>query len=1286
MLYSCFIFLYTLAIRIAAATGNKKAAQWVAGRRHLMSRIAAETGQDERRFWIHCASLGEFEQGRPLIEALREQHPGHKIVLTFFSPSGYEIRKNYAQADYVWYLPADTRANARRFVQLIRPEKAFFIKYEFWRNMLAALQDKNIPTFLVSANFRPGQVFFKWYGGWFRKMLHMFSHLFVQNERSQQLLEGIGIRNVTVTGDTRFDRVCRIAAEAPAIAAVERFAAGRTCIVAGSSWPPDEALLIRYLNTSDRPLKWIIAPHEIDEAHVQRILDAIRKKAVRYTQAGTAGDLSGFEVMIIDNMGMLSAVYQYAAIAYIGGGFGRGIHNTLEAAVYGIPVIFGPAYTGFQEAVDLIACGGARTISDYEGLEACLNDWLDHAGHRKDAGDKAGRFVGQGKGATAAVLRKVFAGLALLLCLAGCSTQRNTPFSRSYHSVTTKYNILFNAQEQFRAGMEAVANAYQEDYTRPLPLFPYESVPVTAGAESFETAVQKAETAVSLHSIKAKPDIGQKNMTAAEQRFYAKNEFNPYIAQCYLLSGKSYFYLQDYYNAIKTFDRITEIFPQDPIVYTSELWRVRTLLVQKDFKQAQSRLQALLDDRSLPDRAAFRTELRLLQADLLLQQEDFDQVLPMLEELQHSRAVPGGTKHRIGYLLAQLYALKGDNGRAGQQYRQVARSGAPEAMRFAAQMEHAKILAAQGDRETIKHDLSVMAKRPRNQSRRNQIYYALANVYAEEGRLDEAVPLYCQAAALTRGRDPLRGESCRRVADFFFDRKQYETAGAYYDSTLQAITTLHPQYAEIQDRAKNRRTLMRHLEAIQREDSLQRMAAMPEEELESLIEQTIGELREKEQKAAEAEQARLRQYYNQRARQSGAIAGTENQWYFYSNTAKSRGANEFALRWGKRTLEDDWRRSNRDIVYRTPETAAAAEADTTQQTRITDTHEHDFYTQDLPRTEEALALSHRKIQEALAGSADIYDSFLGDAAAAVKQYEELLSRYPESDYGPYAYFALTRLYTSLGDTERATASRRTLNAVAPGSVYARMLDDPEFLARRTSARETAEQWYRQTYDKYQQREDDAVIAMADQAFNLFTDDVSLPQFAYLRALSASRRSQNIDTLRTEMRQVIERYPREEVAAAAADILSAFANYQTTAEMAGRLSDTGEVDSLQFTCDRARPQIFGWYLSAQEDLNQLVFDLTDFTVSNYPGADLEISRTDMPREAVILTVSPFRRIQDAEKYYLKFAETPAMQEHLRGEGFFFLITEEDLRLLESTGAVQSYLRSFRTGHAGLFREQ
>jgi len=407
LLYNIGIFLYGIAIRLVAPF-NQKAKLFIRGRKHWLKALSEKVDADASYIWFHCASLGEFEQGRPVIEEIKKQFPQYKIVLAFFSPSGYEIRKNYEGADIVCYLPLDTKKNATLFIDLLRPEKVFFVKYEFWYNYMNELSRRQIPLFIVSAIFRENQLFFKntpW-GKWYRKMLFQFEHIFIQNEQSATLLKSIGIRKFTIAGDTRFDRVAAIAKSAKQFPDVEKFKGNKLTVIAGSTWKPDEELLAGFINNS-HDIKFIIAPHEVVPANINRIHQLLKKKAISYSKSQNS-DLEDFDVLIIDSIGILSSLYQYGNLAYIGGGFGVGIHNILEAATFRLPILFGPNFKKFKEAVDLADQKGAFPVSDSASLNHALNLLLSDKNERKKASVVCQKYVEKNVGSTKLIINKVF--------------------------------------------------------------------------------------------------------------------------------------------------------------------------------------------------------------------------------------------------------------------------------------------------------------------------------------------------------------------------------------------------------------------------------------------------------------------------------------------------------------------------------------------------------------------------------------------------------------------------------------------------------------------------------------------------------------------------------------------------------------------------------------------------------------------------------------------------------------------------------------------------------------
>lgn len=407
ILYNLGIRVYYLLVLIVSIF-NKKAKLWINGRKNCVRRISEQIERNKEYAWFHVSSLGEFEQGRPIMEALKRQSPELGIVLTFFSPSGYEIRKNYSGADIISYLPLDTYRNAKRFIQTVNPKYTFFVKYEFWRHFLRQASKSDSKLFLVSGIFRNNQLFFRSYGGWYKRMLTWFDYFFVQNEESSLLLQSIGLKNVEVTGDTRFDRVLEIATKKKQIEKAEAFSKDAFVCVCGSTWEPDENLLVKYLEETGSNFKLIVAPHVIKEEKIQALEEKSPVISSRFSTAKIK-ELADARLLIIDNIGMLSSLYNYGQLAYIGGGFGVGIHNTLEAAVYGIPVIFGPNYRKFSEAIDLIEHKGGFSISDFSELKSILDKLINEPNYLKQSGKNAVGLVERQSGATLRIISKVIA-------------------------------------------------------------------------------------------------------------------------------------------------------------------------------------------------------------------------------------------------------------------------------------------------------------------------------------------------------------------------------------------------------------------------------------------------------------------------------------------------------------------------------------------------------------------------------------------------------------------------------------------------------------------------------------------------------------------------------------------------------------------------------------------------------------------------------------------------------------------------------------------------------------
>ena len=402
--YNICIALYALLVR-AVSPFHAKAKLWSEGRRDLHRRLQSAIGEGDKIVWVHASSLGEFEQGRPIVDYIHANYPDYKILLTFYSPSGYEIRKNYPNADYIFYLPVDTKRSVRRFLDIVKPQIAIFVKYEFWLNMLAELRQRGIRTFLASAMFRRNSVFFKPYGWWWREALQTFEILFVQDEQSKALLAELGIERVVVAGDTRFDRVATIAESAEKVEIIEQFKGEKRLFVAGSTWGPDEDILIPLINENP-DLKFVIAPHEIEEERIAKLEREVRGGVVRFTQ-GASVEMTDKQLFVLDTIGLLSRVYGSADWGYIGGGFGVGIHNTLEASVFGLPIAFGPNYKKFKEACDLVELGVGCSVENHSDLKAWFDELKSDDDYLARLSALAKVYVGKHRGATEKIIKEI---------------------------------------------------------------------------------------------------------------------------------------------------------------------------------------------------------------------------------------------------------------------------------------------------------------------------------------------------------------------------------------------------------------------------------------------------------------------------------------------------------------------------------------------------------------------------------------------------------------------------------------------------------------------------------------------------------------------------------------------------------------------------------------------------------------------------------------------------------------------------------------------------------------
>jgi outer membrane protein assembly factor BamD (BamD/ComL family) len=854
----------------------------------------------------------------------------------------------------------------------------------------------------------------------------------------------------------------------------------------------------------------------------------------------------------------------------------------------------------------------------------------------------------------------------------GCSTGKNTGVNRAYHNVTTRYNILFNAKENYRKGLLKAEDSKKDDYTQILPLFLYGDPAVSQEiAGDMGVAAQKVTKAVTLHSITAKPKVGKSGMSPEEKKFYDRREFNKYIDDCYLLIGKIYIYTGEYFFSLRSFNFMETEFPGTPILYESRIWKAKALMLDNNYRESFTILNDLLEDEKFPDQRALKAELEATAADWYIKQKNHAKAISHLEAaLSHTKTKK--TRMRYLYVLAQLYQEQKDYGSAAANFRKVIRMNPPYDMSFNATISMAT--ASKGnvaDTEEIRKQLHKMLRDSKNTDYHDQIYYALAELEMTEGNTRNAIEYYRQSAAASTVNVPQKTKSYLALADLFYERRNYPPAQAYYDSVMLHIQPGYPNYAQIAAKAKNLTTLVENLRTVQFQDSVQRIALMPEADRNRLIDEIIDEKQRSDRAREESEAARLQQYYAAAGRQSALPdARTKAQWYFYNPATVSQGIGEFQTKWGKRNLEDNWRRKNKGTFADLLPGEENAEQDD-QEGKVSDNGKREYYLQDLPLTDSLMAASHLKVLEALYTLGYVYNNDFEEYAAAAAQYEELTRRYPQSAYVEASYYYLYLLYTKLGDGDAADRNKRLLLARAPESAFAKIILDPSYLDRLVQEQGEAEKLYEQVYRSYTDGWYEQVVAAAGKAIENYPKDVLRPKFAYLKALSAGKLGTQ-ETMRAEMKKITDEYPDDEVAAAAQDLI----DYIDGKDPSLKKAEQAERAKSIYSRDETGTHYFIWIVEAKEDINQLSFDLLNFNLDHYINAKLELSRNAFDDNCMMLVVKNFPDPEQALEYYGRFVKNAGVVKNVKNRHTPVIISENNFMILEKDKKTDDYIEFFK----------
>ena len=857
----------------------------------------------------------------------------------------------------------------------------------------------------------------------------------------------------------------------------------------------------------------------------------------------------------------------------------------------------------------------------------------------------------------------------------GCSTEKNTSVTRTYHNVTTRYNVLFNARESYKAGVRKAIQSKQDDYTIMLPLFLYGDEAVAQSVSGdMEAAAKKATKAVNLHSIKVKPKVKKSGMSSAERKFYDKREFNKYMSDCYLIIGKSYVYTGQYFMALQTFSFMETEFQGEKVLYEARVWRAKALMLDKNLIEAGRLLTELRDDPDFPNQKALKSELEATIADWHIKQGRFadaiNHVKRALENTQNKKIAM-----RYRYVLAQLYLEEKNYVQAASMFRKVIRMNPPYEMSFNATISLATSSKGDGaNTQDVKKQLHKMLRDSKNTEYHDQIYYSLAEIELYEENLDKAIEYFQKSAQASTVNLPQKTKSYLTLGNLFYDRRNYLPAQAYYDSAMVNMQPDYPGYIQISAKAKNLNALAYHVQTIHFQDSVQRVARMSESERNRLISGIISELQAKEQREKEAEAIRLQQYYSNIGRRTTmSNPSAAAQWYFYNPSMVSQGIGEFQVRWGRRPLEDNWRRKNKGTL----ELAMAADnadedAQATGATKIEDTQTPAFYLQYIPLTDSMMRVSHRMIEESLYASGYIYNNDFSEYALSAAQYEDLIRRYPQSDYLVPSFYYLHLLYGKLGKTSDAERFKNRLLSDAPESVYAKIILDPTYLDKLAQQMGESEQLYQQTYLHFNRSEFQSVINLANDALEQFPKDALAPKFAYLKGISTGRLAESVEVMRNEMKEIIAQYPRTDIAAEAQNVIN-YIDGETPEMMVAEQVERAKA-LYEYTTDGVF--YFGWMVDAKENINQLSFDVQVFNLEYFIDVGLEFDRNRINDRYVLLMVKGLKEYSNALAYYRRFVMDLDVMKNAIYQNTIFLISESNYAILEEDKQIEDYIEFFK----------
>jgi tetratricopeptide (TPR) repeat protein len=871
--------------------------------------------------------------------------------------------------------------------------------------------------------------------------------------------------------------------------------------------------------------------------------------------------------------------------------------------------------------------------------------------------------------------------------IGGCSTQKNTSVSRAYHNLTSRYNYFFNAKESFNNGIKQAEESFNYNYTFPLPvlLFGKPQVVSMVGGD-MDRAITKCTDMISHHSITVKPERKRGLQSRKEREFYNQNEFVRWVREGWLLVGKARAWKGSYDEARMTFEYNLVQFPETPIFFESQIWLARIDILDGDLVAAEDRLRGVTSNRRYPKNKYFKHLLESTQAYFYQKQENIPQTIKHLERALDS-APRKSLKNRYLYLLAQLYQAEGKLTESNRYFQKVIKANPSYEMSFNARVNIASNFQGRGSGNDMVRELNKMAKDEKNAEYLDQIYFALGNIERARNNEEKAIEYYQLSAMKSINNNHQKGLSYLILADYFFEKPNYTQSQAYYDSAYRALDQDFPGYKELEIKTQNLNQLVENLNIVSREDSLQKVAAMSPRERDAIIANLIKLVRDEEEKLKQEEREGRDRFAHFQQTQRGRVQTDQGgKWYFYNQSSLSYGLSEFQMRWGRRKLEDNWRRSNKREVLDQAVAETQPTADTSAvPSKVLDNKSREYYLQDLPLTDSLIEISHQQIQEALFKVGEIYENELNDYPEAIKAYEMLAQRYPKSSFTLLAYYNLYQIARFNQQPNQMERYKQSLISQFPNSTYALMLSDPNYLVNLKKESQVREEYYQNTFNLYQNGNCAQATQMAKDGLDKYPDSDIAPKFQYIIA-QCTGQTGNIRAYRFELNRLIEQYPQSEVAQSATKVIAMLD--QRELQLASASAD--DTTQIQPGKSDAVPEVgykepkgehlFIAIVPVNSPINQLRFNMVSFNVDNFIDFNLNVTSSELTEFVVLIKVESFKDQQEAKDYFMKVSAEQGLMGSLSESDYSFaLISRENLEIFQNDKSVAGYLNFFRENY-------